>query len=333
VEDASPPAPGETRVMLFDADGEDRAIAPDELDLAHLSPRELAWIDVTATEVAQVEDALRPFGLESLPFEHLLDPARNPLFHQVDWWGVRALAPLWNDDRETSIGSSWLLLVGPNVVVTVHREPIAFLDEVSSHDDPGSRLGTLGADSFAAALLDRMLTAYFDAVDAFEERVDRLEVEILQPRVRTAQLPQLRKLRRSVAKLRRMLSSHRDLFDALTRPDFEPDQDEKVGKQFRAVSARYERAVDAVENARDLVVGSYELLSTRLSQTTNETMRLLTFVTVLLGTLAVAAGVLGMNFKAALFETGTAGFWTTVGVMVGLVLLAMLVARLRGWWK
>jgi magnesium transporter len=330
---APSPAPGETRVLLFDADGEDRPVAPEDVDLARLSPRELAWIDVTATEVAQVEDALRPFDLDTLPFEALLDPARNPLFHQVDWWGARAMAPLWNGDRETSTGSPWLLLVGPNVVVTVHRERIDFLEDVSTHNDPGSRLGALGADSFAAALLDRMLTAFFDAVDAFEERVDRLEVEILQPRVRTTQLPQLRKLRRSVAKLRRLLSTHRDLFDALSRPDFEPDQDEKVGKQFRAVSARYERAVDAVENARDLVVGSYELLSTRLSQRTNETMRLLTFATVLLGTLAVAAGVLGMNFKATLFETGSRGFWLAVGAMGGFVLLAVLLARWRGWWK
>jgi Mg2+ and Co2+ transporter CorA len=62
-------------------------------------------------------------------------------------------------------------------------------------------------------------------------------------------------------------------------------------------------------------------------------MQLLTFVTVVLGTLAVVAGVLGMNFNAPLFDTGTAGFWTTVGAMAGFVLLAMLVARWRGWWK
>jgi magnesium transporter len=106
-----------------------------------------------------------------------------------------------------------------------------------------------------------------------------------------------------------------------------------VVAEFRALSARYERAVDAVENARDLVVGSYELLSTRLSQRTNDTMQLLTFATVLLGSLAVIAGVLGMNFQAALFQTGTDGFWITVGAMSLVVLGAMLLARRRGWWK
>jgi len=210
---------------------------------------------------------------------------------------------------------------------------VQFLETLARRDDAGSRVGKLDADSFAAALLDRMLTAYFDTVDAFEDRLDKLEVDILQKRINTQHLPQLRKLRKSVSMLRRMLSSHRDLFDALVRPDFQPDWDEKVQKQFHALERRYERAVDAVENARDLVIGSYELLSTRLSQRTNETMRLLTFVTVMLGTLAVAAGVLGMNFKAPLFDTGGVGFWIAVGGMVAFVLLSLGVARWRGWWR
>ena len=194
-------------------------------------------------------------------------------------------------------------------------------------------IGKLGADSFAAALLDRLLTAYFDAVDAFEERLDDLEVEILKPRVPSAHLQELRRMRHVVAQLRRLLSSHRDLFDAMARPDFQPDQPEKVEAQFRAVSRRYERTMDAVENARDLVVGSYELLTTRLSQRTNDTMRALTFVTVMLGSLAVVAGVLGMNFQASLFETGSTGFWITVGAMAGFVVLALLIGHRRGWWR
>ena len=81
------------------------------------------------------------------------------------------------------------------------------------------------------------------------------------------------------------------------------------------------------------MVGSFELLATRLSQRTNESMRVLTFYTVLIGSLAVVAGVLGMNFKAPLFETGAVGFWGVVAGMVGVVLLALWAARRKGWLK
>lgn len=323
----------QVRILLFDADGEDRTVPESELVLANLSPNQLAWIDIRVHDASQINDALRPFGIEGLPLASLMEHRNGAWFTQRDWFGARAIAPTWEDEHETFSGAAWLLAVGPNVVVTVHRRRIGFLEERFANEDPESRIGKISADSFAAALLDRLLTTYFDAVDAFEARLDRLEVEILEPGLRHTHLPSLRRLRRAVSILRRQLSAHRDVFDTFSRPDFQPDQDEKVEAQFRSVSKRYERVVDAVENARDLVVGSYELLSTRLSQRTNESMRLLTFVTVLLGSLAVIAGMLGMNFRAGIFDTGSEGFWTAVGLMAVLVLAALLLARLRGWWK
>lgn len=330
---ADVPESPQTRILLFDAEGEDREITPGDLDLARVSQNELAWIDIRVHDASQIAEALCQFGIEGLPLASLMDHQNGAWFTQRDWFGARAIAPTWDATHETFSGAAWLLAVGPNVVVTVHRRRIAFLEDVFANEDPDSRVGKISADSFAAALLDRLLTTYFDAVDAFEERVDRLEVEILEPTLRYTHLPSLRRLRRAVSILRRQLSAHREVFDTFSRPDFQPDQDDKVEKQFRSVSLRYERAVDAVENARDLVVGSYELLSTRLSQRTNETMRLLTFVTVLLGSLAVIAGMLGMNFRAGIFDTGSEGFWTAAGLMALLVLVALLIARWRGWWK
>ena len=322
---------GAIRAWLFNADGHDQRIDPSALRLPELSPRQLAWIDVLAADSDAVQPLMQQLGLASLPLPALSTSDSVPLHTWQDWFVIRALAP--TAQAEASGGAPWLLLVGPNAVVTLHRAPLPFIDALFDHDDPDSQLGVLSADSFAAALLDRMLTVYFDAIDAFEDDVDELEVAILQPRLRGSKLPELRKLRREVSLLRRMLTSHRDLFDALSRPDFRPDQAAEENGHFAAVSARYERAVDAVENARDLLIGAFELLSARQSQRTNESMRVLTFVTVLLGSLAVIAGVLGMNFEAALFETGSRGFWLSIAGMALIVVSATLFARHRGWWR
>lgn len=325
------PRDAEARVLLFDADGSDRLVPIDALVLSALSPRELAWIDVLMHEPESLAPLLRQLALD-LPLQQLLSADTPPLFTRQDWFVARALAPVWQETGSIT-GESWLLAVGPNALITVHDKPQPFLDELFEHSDPGSHLGVLSADSFAAALLDRMLTVYFAVIDAFEDRVDALEVAMLQPKVRITHLPRLRTLRHEVSMLRRLLTSHRDLFDALPRPDFRPGQDQEVASHFVAVSARYERAVDAVENARDLAIGSFELLATRLSQRTNESMRVLTFATVLLGSLAVIAGVLGMNFDAPLFETGARGFVITIAAMAGIVIAALLFARNRGWLR
>ena len=321
-----------TRAWLFNADGQDKRIDPATLRLSDLSPRQLAWIDVLADDSDALKPLLAQLDLSSLPLQDLSAPEDAPLRTWQEWFVVGARAPMPKPDAS----GPWLLLVGPNAVLTLHRAPLQFLDELFDHDDPDSQLGVLSADSFAASLLDRMLTGYFDAIDAFEDQVDELEVEILQPRLHGSKLPELRRLRRTVSMLRRQLTSHRDLFDALSRPDFRPraaDEPAADNGHFAAVSGRYERAVDAIENARDLLIGAFELLAARQSQRTNESMHVLTFATVLLGSLAVIAGVLGMNFDAALFDTGSRGLWATIGAMVAIVIVAVLVARARGWWK
>ena len=319
------------RVLLFNADGRDRRIDPGELRLDALSPRQLAWIDVVAPNGEDIAALLERLGLGTLPLPQLLRGHSPAVVEKQGWFTARALAPRTEGGQVH--GEPWLLGAGANVVVTVHRVPLPFIEAIWAHADPDSRLGLLDADSFAAALLDRLVTEYLDAVDAFEAEVDEFEVAVLRPRLGRGYLGRLRELRRTISRLRSLLSSHRALFDSLSRPDFRPDGHETVNAHFQAVSARYERAIDAIENARDLVIGSFELLAARLSQRTNDTMRVLTFATVLLGSLAVVAGVLGMNFRAPLFETGARGFWLTIGTMVAIVVAALLLAHARRWFR
>ena len=139
-------------------------------------------------------------------------------------------------------------------------------------------------------------------------------------------------LRRAASRLRRLLTPHRTVFGAMARPDFRPDDSEEEQAQLRTLNDRFEHTLDAIEAARELVIGSFELFATRTAQRTNETMRVLTFVTVLLGSLSVLAGALGMNFEAPIFRTGTRGFIIALSVMASMVIVALLVAKRRNWW-
>jgi magnesium transporter len=177
-----------------------------------------------------------------------------------------------------------------------------------------------------------VVESYLHAVSDFEAAVDRLEVALLASKVHREYLGDLARLRRGASRLRRMLAPHRHLFGALARPDFRPDDDGVADKQFRVLEQRFERAMDAVENTRQLVVGTFELFTTRSAERTNDTMRVLTFATVLLGSLAVVAGTLGMNFKTPFFDTGDTGFWASIVLMLALAIAATAFARWRRWF-
>ena len=327
-------APARLRLKLFDLDDGDVEIEAEAIDLDALTERQLLWIDVednraedTAGVVDRLVDRLHlDDGREAL---QALDG--KPTLQNYDEWFLVQVVAVACPDKLQFEGRGLALVCGRNFVVSMHRGPLEFIDELYDREHGESRIGALQAPSFAASLLDWHVDSYLHAVSELEAEVDRLEVSLLSSTVYHECLPELARLRRGASRLRRMLSPHRHVFGSLARPDFRPDEDGGAEKEFLALEQRFERAMDAVENARELVVGSFELFTTRSAQRTNETMRVLTFVTVLLGTLAVIAGAMGMNFKAPLFDSGATGFWVTVTAMGGISLVATLLARWRKW--
>jgi Mg2+ and Co2+ transporter CorA len=94
--------------------------------------------------------------------------------------------------------------------------------------------------------------------------------------------------------------------------------------------ARLERSIDSVENARDLLVGSFDLYLGRASQRTNDVMKVLTLISAIALPGIVLAGVMGMNFKLGFFDDPE-NFWFVVGAMVVFAALLLVVGRVRRW--
>jgi Mg2+ and Co2+ transporter CorA len=324
------------RIVLFDAEGDDQAIEEDAIDPGALEEQQLLWVDVEDEDAdvaeAIVERLVRRLALGPTAPALLRELDGTPRLHNVDDWFLVEVIAAEHAGGLRFTGRALVIVCGRNFVLTLHSGPLGFLDQLRHRERGETQLGTLSAESFTVSLLDWQIESYLHAVSDFEGAVDRLEVAILSREARHGALPDLAHLRRGASKLRRLLAPHRQVFGAMARPDFRPEAGEVADKQFRALEQRFERAMDAIETARDLVVGSFELFATRTAQRTNDTMRVLTFVTVLLGSLAVAAGVLGMNFDAPFFQSGAQGFWTAIAGMAIVVVAALALARWRRWF-
>jgi Mg2+ and Co2+ transporter CorA len=319
------------RATLFDADRGDRTIQ--DVTTVHadaLSDRQLLWIDLQRPAESELRAIAKQLSLPDASIESVLQGGTNPALHDNgEYFWLRAVAV--DDEPGADFrGGVLTLIAGINLVVSIHQQPIEFIDRLCERESVRSDIGALGAASFTASLLDWHLSTYFQAVSRFEMEVERLEVDILSDRPRQC-LAELRALRKAASRLRRMLAPHRAIFSGLARPDFRPGEEHRTDGHFLALQANYERAMDMVENARDLVVGSFELFSSQTALVTNESMRTLTFATVVIGMLALIAGILGMNFETPFFKSGMPGFITAAGAMLLLTVAAILIGRKRGW--
>lgn len=321
---------GCVHLLLYDADGADLAVGIEQIDVGQLQEQQLLRVDVECADDALVDRIDRQLGLPADAIAALQRMDSSPYVENFsDCFHLQAVAV----EHEGALKFNGMVLgivAGANYVFSVHHRPVAFIAQLRERERGESELGALSAESFTASLLDWQLSTYFEAVSDFEAAVERLEVEILSEKDGHC-LADLRNLRRGASRLRRMLAPHRALFAGLARPDFRPRSSGEVNTHFRNLDTHYQRAMDAVRNTRDLVVGSFELFSRQTALRTNDTMRVLTFFTVLIGTLAVVAGLLGMNFDAPFFDTGAEGFWWALAGMGTIVASAVLLARRRRW--
>ena len=321
------------KALLYSADAPDQEAELGALDVAALTGRQLLWIDLSSpTEeeraaVGKLIDA-QPKALDMGPGRH----ERPRLSNYGHQFRLTASAVVLSDPAHKARPAWMTLVAGPNYVVSVHEGDIDFVDELRAREKGDTGIGALSAESFVASLLDWLLNSYFQALEVVVREIDKVEVLILSKRDPGAirrQVEVLIDARRRVAEIRRLLIAHRDVFYGLARPDFMATETPETRPHFIALNARLERVEDDVDHTRELVVGAFELLSTRAAQKTNDTMRALTFATVLLGSLALFAGVMGMNFELAFFQSGQKGFLIVTGIMGAVTIAALFVA----WWR
>ena len=319
----TPPVSVTTR--LFDADGTDDEIDLDASVIDGLTDRQLLWVDIHGVEEQELRGVGEILGVKEPTIRNLLEPMGQPRFDVLDGYFELDVVALDDDENPLPLD----LVAGTNWVATIHRDRAPFIDEFRERLAPDTPLGRLTASTFVAALLDWQVGTYFTAVDELEHSVDKLDERALQQTDRHV-LSDMIQMRRRIGQIRRTLTPHREIFAALARPDFELVASSQSAPHFRALVDRLERAISSVENARELLIGSFDIFMSTTGQRTNDVMRVLTIISVILLPAVVLAGVMGMNFKLSFFDE-PALFWVVVGAMVVIAVVVLVGARRQHW--
>jgi magnesium transporter len=316
---------------LFDGSGRDHDVAVTPAVVKGLGAKQTLWVDVSGPDQSVVDRLASLFGLRVESVRALRERNGHPHVAVFDDYLQLSVVAVQVETGEDSVDAVDLgLIAGPNFVVTFHREPVAFLEAFREHLRGDTSIGLADGPAFLSALLDWLLTGYFQVVDGLELEADELDNRALHPRSEKDLLADLVRLRRRISAVRRRLAPHREVFAALTRPELAGLGDADDTVHFRALADRLERTIDSVDNARELILGSFDVHMTRTAQRTNDVMKVLTLATVVLLPGSVIAGVMGMNFRVGFFENPTF-FWIVLVAMAVIAGATIAVARMKRW--
>lgn len=326
---------------LYDAKGRDQKVKLTAETLKQIGKQRLLWIDVDSRDPAEIKKVGKCIGLSDESLSNLLDPGNArlhthgnhihlavetaPAIVDLEAFALKAgeSASTPHMRLDFIISKDWLL--------TVHEGEIEFIRAFRAEDRAETTIGSLTTHDFAASLLDLHLEAYFQEIARIEGLIDKLDEQALvRPSSKTL-LGRMVTLRRRVSRLRTLLSAQRPVFYGLSRPDLQTVAEAGASPHFQILAGRFERAIDEVEHTRDLVVGSFELFSSRTSQQTNELVKVLTYLTAVIGFCAAVAGVFGMNFETGFFKSGDFGFYFTIAMLCAIIVISAIIARWRQW--
>jgi len=309
---------------LYDSDAEDREI---QLNPGMAMPKanQLLWVDMDRDEahLKLVDEAL---GLTD-QLVRLSEPHVRPRLVQAKEFtrlSVIGLQKSTDTPRPIPID----LVAMTNIVVSVHDQEIEGLGMPLDVVRGETQFGALDESAFVAVLLDAILAGYFRAVEGIERKIDEYDTRALQARSDDDLIGDLVGMRREVAVLRRALSPQRELFFSLERPGLVLGDSDVAA--WPLLADRFRQALEAVENARELLVGCFDIVISRTGQRTNDVMRVLTVVSSVLLPAVVIAGLMGMNFKVPVFDDPN-NFYVVLVATVVLAISILALARWRHW--
>jgi magnesium transporter len=316
-----------SQAILFDAEQTRRL---DDLDSRpqRLDGDRLLWIDLDQGSQDEVEQVATVLDLDEVTREGLVEAQAHPAFRDRGRYLYLTTYAPRSDDGEAlhAVGC----VVGENWVVTAHDRPVPVLEDFAGRVSGSGDTGSLDGPGFLAALLEWVLGSYTEAFDRIEERLEDFDVQAMRGNRTESDIEALVSMRREVGHLRRALAAHRTALVALTHPELEALGDSDSSERFVSLFARFESTLEAARDAREAIVGSFDVLIARSGHQTNHIMTILTLVSVILLPGALLAGVMGMNFKVGLFDHPGL-FWVVVAVIVAVAPITLVGARIRKW--
>lgn len=313
------------RLQLLNTDRvEAKSITIDKLDSLINDPKSLIWLDLTDPSPDDFARISEEFGFHPLAMEDAQKRHQRPKIDiYEDFFFLVFYSVSEPPGAVEFVTQEVAFFIGSNYLVTVHHGPCTEIEgTVRRWRENVPREKHAGPAILLYSILDAIVDNYFPVLDAVADRTDELEQRIFEADGHEA-LELIFQLRKNLLALRRILAPERDLMSIVARRDVEL-LGEETSIYFQDVYDHVLRVTDAIDTYRDLLSSALDAYLSVTSNNLNQVMRTLTSWSIILMSLALIAGVYGMNFVLAPSEHWRWGFTFAMSTMfvLGVVLFA-----------
>lgn len=285
--------------------------------------RGLLWVDMQQPGKEEERLLSDVFKLHPLAVEDafLVNQISKIDEYGDDMFAVFKLIDYLGEDDELKI-TEVDIFVSKRFVVTIHQERHRVFDFLYSNATGNKRMMSRGSDLFFHAVVDAFIDSFNITLDVLESQVDEIEEIVLgEPDENIVRA--IFRVRRNMALLKRVASPQKETLYRLSRKEFNAIS-ERARIYFRDIYDNVTRINEVADSNRETLSAALEVYFSSVSTKTNEIIKFLTLITVILMPPTFLVGLWGMNFASMPelhWEYGYVFFWIVILVTTGGLLM------------
>lgn len=303
------------------------------LDACVSDPTHITWIHVEGLQNAEIMKTLAErFQIHPLTMEDILNTAQRPKVDDYDHYSFITLKTLaWVEENAEMMTDQLSIFFNPQCVITFQETRSTLMDQVRQKFQQGATQQTRnsGADYLVYRLIDRVIDAYFVALEGIGEKIEMMENVILEsPIPKNSRI--IYRLKRQMLVLRKMIWPLREVLSHMLY-----GEGVLVSKNTRIyIRDAYDhisQAIDTVETFRDMLASLLDMYLSGLTMRTNEIIKTLTIITTIFIPITAIASIYGMNVSGIPLLKSRWGF-DDVAVLMLISVIAMVIYFRRKKW-
>ncbi|RYD55573.1 MAG: magnesium/cobalt transporter CorA [Sphingobacteriales bacterium] len=321
-------------LFRYNEDGyEEKNLTDDESCQLYTQKDSVVWINIDGLKRDEIAKIGTCYNIHYLILEDILSIGQRAKMDETGNVIFCLLPMLYYNEGTGQVETEQVSMVlGENFVLSFQEDPVRdVFDPVRERIRSGQlKLRQSGADFLCYSLIDIIVDSYFAIIERLNERIERLEDNMIIQKEKAA-MAKISLLRREVMTLRRSILPVRDLVSAFVRSDSDL-LDRTHKKYFKDVLDHIIQANDYVESNRDMLVNLQDLSMSQINLRMNEVMKVFTLLATLMAPATVIGGIFGMNFEVIPLTHQYEGFYIAVGAMLLIPTLMMIYFKRKGWF-
>jgi magnesium transporter len=306
---------------------------PRPLNIQTLTHNGITWVNIVHPGETETEWLRKTYGFHPLHLDDMLSKVQRPkIDDEDDYTFIVVHFPVYSKLVRITTPSEIDIFVGASFLITTHAGNLKPLTRLFKQcaEEPQTRAAVMGRSTgfLLYSIVDRLVDYCFPILNKIDQNIEQVEDDILHDKVRKT-VQEISVIRRDIIALRRIIKPLIPVIGSLERRN-RPFLNEDTEDYFGDIADHLSKIWDTLEDYKEVIEGLSDTITSLTNIRSNEIIRVLTIISVILLPLTLISGLFGMNVFIP-WENNPYAFWLIIGIMAVVALIMLAFFRLRRW--